>query len=853
MQSSDKLLKNRTLWGVIASVLIMAAVAFFYFYPDDVQGNVLRQHDIQQGMANGQEAKAYFEATGETSRWTNSLFSGMPTFQIAPDYPSNHLFHWIDSVMGLGLPHPANLLMMMMLGFFILLMAMKMRWYVALIGAIGYGLSSYFIIIIGAGHIWKFVTLAYVPPTIAGIVLCYRGRYLAGGALAALFAMLQISSNHVQMTYYFLFVIAGFVIAYLIKALRDKNMRRCGIATGVLAIAAVLAVTANLPSLYNTYSYSKETIRGGHSELTQPGASSSSDGLDRDYITQYSYGTSETFTLLIPNVKGGATAKPEKGGMTSMSLGALPQARELAQNGTLSPGEAQYLDYISQYFGEPEGTNGPVYVGALIVALFLVGCAIVRGPLKWALVALTILSLLLALGRNCMWLTDMMIDHMPMYSKFRTVESILVIAEFTIPLLAAMALQELLSGTPAEAWTLYKRPVLWSFGIVLALCLIGIVMPGFYGSVISDGDRQIDAMIQQSLASQGADGAMLQQLSLNNPRIYSAIEHLRHNMVESDSMRSFLIVAAGFGILMLYFRQKLSLGIAAAGIGIIVLGDLFMVNKRYLDTESFVPKALSRGEVFPLTDTDRAILADTTSHYRVLNMPQFWQPGPSYRHKAIGGYHAAKLTRYQDLIERHLTPFLHGTPSDGDWNVVNMLNARYVVDYSGQPIFNEEAMGNAWFVDKVQYVDGADAEMAAIDIIAPDSVAVADSRFRDILGASAPKSAGDTIYLTSYAPNRLTYHARTAHGGVATFSEVYFPWGWQAEIDGQPAQIGRVNYLLRAIDIPAGTHTVTMRFDPQSLRTTTAAARVAIILIYIALAAAIAVPVAMSKKRKPQS
>ena len=246
MQSSDKLLKNRTLWGVIASVLIMAAVAFFYFYPDDVQGNVLRQHDIQQGMANGQEAKAYFEATGETSRWTNSLFSGMPTFQIAPDYPSNHLFHWIDSVMGLGLPHPANLLMMMMLGFFILLMAMKMRWYVALIGAIGYGLSSYFIIIIGAGHIWKFVTLAYVPPTIAGIVLCYRGRYLAGGALAALFAMLQISSNHVQMTYYFLFVIAGFVIAYLIKALRDKNMRRCGIATGVLAIAAVLAVTANI-------------------------------------------------------------------------------------------------------------------------------------------------------------------------------------------------------------------------------------------------------------------------------------------------------------------------------------------------------------------------------------------------------------------------------------------------------------------------------------------------------------------------------------------------------------------------------------------------------------------------------
>ena len=848
MEKIKRMLHDRRTWAIVGSVVALALISLIYFYPDAMQGNVLRQHDIQQGMAIGQEAKAFAEATGETSRWTNSLFSGMPTFQISPSYPSNSLFGWINTVMGLGLPEPANLLCMMMVGFFILLLAMRLRWYVALMGALAYGFSSYFIIIIGAGHIWKFITLAYIPPTIAGVVLCYRGRYLAGAAMAALFAMMQIASNHVQMSYYFLFVTIGFSIAYLCQAVKRGHVKQWGIATGALALAALLAVTANLPSLYNTYEYSKETMRGGHSELSQPGGAKSTSGLDRDYITQYSYGTSETFSLLIPNVKGGASVKPEKGSNKILSLQTLPETAEMVGNGELSSQEAQYLEYISQYFGEPEGTNGPVYVGALIVVLFLIGCVIVRGPMKWVLLVLTVLSVLLALGRNFMFLTDLMIDYMPMYSKFRTVESILVIAEFTMPLLAAIALQQLL--VRKDVWIKHRRAILWCFGIVLGLCLIGVIFPGFYGSAISDNDRQIDAMIAQTLKGQGVDAATIQYFSLNNPRIYSAIETLRHSMVEADAMRSFIIVGAGFALLMLYFRKKLSVSVVAVLVCLLVCGDLFMVNKRYLDSASFVPEQLAAGDPFPLTEADRTILADTAMHYRVMDIPRFWQAAPSYRHKTIGGYHAAKLTRYQDLIDRHLNNFLDGTQSDADWNVLNMLNARYIVDMSGRPLFNDEAYGNAWLVGSVKYADGADAEMEALSVIDPRHEAVADAKFSDILGTSKPVSEGDTIFATSYAPNAITYHADSRNGGVAVFSEVYFPWGWSATVDGNPVEIGRVDYLLRAINLPAGSHTITMRFDPASLHNTTVAAYIAIILIYLAVAAALVMWITGAAPRK---
>lgn len=838
--------KLRKLLAFAGGLAIIALIAFAFFYPDAQQGNELRQHDMQQGIAIGQEAKAFAEATGEISRWTNSLFSGMPTFQIAPSYPSSSLYSWINSAMGLGLPSPANLIAMMMTGFFILLLAMRMRWGVALLGAIAYGLSTYFVIIIGAGHIWKFVTLAYIPPTIAGIVLCYRGRYLAGGALAALFAMMQIAGNHAQMTYYFLYVIIGIVIATGISAFRTKEMPRWLKATGTLAAAGILAVTANLPSLYNTYEYSKETMRGRHSELTAPasqgGAEGRTSGLDKDYITQYSYQPSETFSLLIPDIKGGASAKPEKGRMVPVSLGDLDGAKEAGEL------EQQYLGYMSQYFGDPEGTNGPVYVGALIVALFLLGCVIVKGPMKWALLILTVFSILLAWGRHAMTFTDIMLSIAPMYSKFRTVESILVIAEFTMPLLAVMALQQLI--TTPDSWTRYRKPLLWCFGTAMGFCILAWAVPGLFGEAITDNDRMIDGYITSSLMSQGYDAATARGFSLSNPDIYSAVESLRYGLVRSDALRSLLIVAIGLALIVLYMKQKLTASIVTIALAVTVLADLYTVNKRYINHNSFVAKQLTVGPPIAKTPADEAILADTAMNYRVMDIPRFYSADPSYYHKMIGGYHAAKLTRYQDLIDRHLGAFTRGQESESDWNVLNMLNARYVVGMDGQPLLNPEAYGNAWWVDKVEYVDGADAEMAALDRINPRTTAVADSRFRAALGEGVATAPGDTIFETTYAPNRLTYHTRSARGGVAVFSEIFFPWGWEATIDGQPAEIGRADYVLRALRIPAGEHTVEMRFDPASLRVTDNAATAAIIVIYLGLAGAVAMTLRGHKKEK---
>ena len=829
----------RKLITFLVCVVAIAAVAFAFFYPDAMQGNELRQHDMQQGIANSHEV-AQYAATGDTPRWTGSLFSGMPTFQIAVKYPSTRLFGWVNTVMGLGLPSPSSLLAMMMIGFFILLVAMDMKWYIALIGAIAYGLSTYFIIIIGAGHIWKFIVLAYVPPTIAGVILCYKGRYLLGGALAAFFAMMQIAGNHVQMSYYFLYVILGVVIAYGVMAYRNKAMKAWCKATGVLAVAAVLAVVANMPNLYSTYEYSKETMRGRHSELTQPGsAEQATSGLDKDYITQYSYQPSETFSLLIPNIKGGASARPAKGQFTMMNLSDLPDAGGYGQM------EQQYLSYMSQYFGDPEGTNGPVYVGALIFALFLMGCVIVKGPMKWALLALTVFSIVLAWGKHAMTFTDIMLAVAPMYSKFRTVESILVIAEFTMPLLAVMALQQIV--TTPDCYARYRKPLFWCFGITLALCVLGYIAPGIYGSAITDNDRMIDGYITSSLVQQGYDSATARGFSLSNPDIYAAVEGLRYGLVSADALRSLIFVALGGLVLLFFMRGKLKRAAAVAVVGILVLADLYGVNKRYLSHDSFAPKELTVGDPIAMTPADRQILADTAMNYRVMDIPRFYSSDPSYYHKTIGGYHAAKLTRYQDLIDRHLSNFTKGTQTDADWNVLNMLNARYVVGMDGSALYNPEAMGNAWWVENVAYVDGADQEMARLGEIDPARAAVADKRFRSVLGDGAPVAQGDTIYETSYAPDRLTYRARSANGGVAVFSEVYFPWGWDVTIDGKPAELGRVDYVLRALRIPAGEHVVEMTFDPKSVRTADTLATVAIILIYIALAGAVFVAVKRSR------
>lgn len=809
------MLKCKTTLTVLLSVVVLAVVSLVYFYPDALQGNVLRQNDTLQGIAIGHECQQYAAETGDVSRWTNSLFSGMPTFQISPTYESTGLISWINKVYGLGLPSPANLLFMMMIGFFILLMACRTRWYVALIGAIAWGFSTYFIILIGAGHIWKFLALTYVPPTIAGVILCYRGRYLLGGAVTALFAMMQLTANHVQMSYYFGFVIAFIALAYLEKAIKEKEMKKWSIATGSLLAAAILAVAANSPNLYNTYKYSKETMRGGHSEIADGGAKATQGGLDKDYITAWSYGKAETFTLLVPNVKGGATILPAKGENHLLSLAQTQKAAELYSSGQISAEDYQYLAQFPQYFGDQPMTNGPVYVGAFIFMLFLIGCVIVKGHLKWALLGVTILTVMLSWGHNMMWFTDLFIDYFPLYNKFRTVSSILVVAEFTIPLLAMLALNRIF--TEPDVLKRNMKLIFITLGIGAAVCLVIALFPGIF-RIFSEQEQQ-----------QYINSGVAQQV----PSLFAAITTVRESLISADAWRSLLVIVAGTVVLFLFVAEKIKTAAAATMLVVVTLFDLYTVNKRYLSSDSFMTDMTVDDPSFTARAVDNEILQDTTMNYRVLDYNHFMEAMPSYFHKAVGGYHAAKLTRYQDLIDHQI--------ARGNMEVLNMLNTRYFIVGDTVAHLNPMALGNAWFVDTLSYVGTPREEMSFLSDFDASMEAVADAKFEPVLGKATPKAEGDTIFETTYSPKALTYHAESRNGGIAVFSEVYFPWGWKATIDGKEAEIGRVNYLLRAMRIPAGSHTIRMEFNPDSVSTTETLAYISIVLIYIALIAAIVI------------
>lgn len=797
----------------IGSVLFFVVVSYVYFLPDLAEGKVLFQPDTQQGVGVGQEVKQFREETGEMSRWTNSLFGGMPNYQISPSYAPSKIVHFLETCYRLWLPSPASLVFIMMLGFFILLVTLRMKWYLAVLGAVAYAFSSYFFILIAAGHIWKFVTLAYIPPTIAGILLAYRGRYWAGAMLTAFFATFQIASNHVQMTYYFLFVIVALVVAFLVDSIQKKTLSVFFKATGSLLAAGLLAIAVNLPNLYNTYEYSKHTIRGvpelhTTSDTAEDVSNKTKNGLDRDYIVQWSYGIGETWSLLVPDVKGGS----------SEPLGAHPE--ELSE---VNPQYRQYLgQMMSRYWGDQPFTAGPVYVGAFVLTLFILGCFVVKGPMKWALLVSTILSISLSWGRNFMPLTDLFIDYFPMYNKFRTVSSILVIAEFCIPLLAVLALNELLKNP--QVLMRERRGVIVSITLTAGVSLLFALFPSVFFSFMSDMEK----------------AAFLPQAQ-GNPQVtelLNALQQVRQHIFTSDAWRSFFIVLLGCTILFLYWKGKLGKSVCVALIGVLVLADVYSVDKRYLNSDHFVFKKQVT-DPFPMTVVDKQILQDQDPNYRVLNLTvnTFNDATTSYYHKSVGGYHAAKLRRYQDLIEHQL--------SKGNAGVINMLNTKYIIDKNdtGQPVViqNPDAAGNAWFVPQIKWVAGADEEMAALTGFDPKSEAVIDDRFRKELGIDAVQAPlpGDTIYLTSYKPNELKYDVHTQNGGLAVFSEIYYPAGWCVTVDGKPAKEVRADYVLRAMYLPKGTKEVVFRFDPKSVTVTETIAFIAMSVLLLACVAGI--------------
>lgn len=821
-------------------IVIFAVISFAYFFVPVSQGKILFRHDSQASVGLGQELTQYEQRTGEVTRWTNSVFSGMPTYQISPSYNSTDGLSAVMSAYHLWLPDYVWFIFAYLLGFYILLRAFNFRQSLAALGSIIWAFSSYFLIIIAAGHLWKVMALAYLPPMIGGVVLAYRGKYLWGFIVTAVFTAFEIKANHVQMTYYYLFIVLFMVIAYLVQAIREKRLQHFFKASGILIAAALIGIAINISNLYHTWEYQKESMRG-KSELTKANsANQTSSGLDRDYITQWSYGIDETLTLLVPDAKGGASVP------LSQNATAMAKANPEVEN--MLP---QLYEAIPQYFGTQPGTSGPVYVGAFVLFLFVLGLFIVKTPIKWALLAATALSILLSWGHNFMGFTNFFLDYVPMYAKFRTVASILVIAEFTIPLLAALALKRIVDEP--TVLTKNMKYVYASLALTAGVALAIALMPSMMGPFVSDQERQMLSGIQGMTPD-------VQNMML------SSIATMRGAMVSADAWRSIVIIIIGVAMLLLFKAQKIKAIYLIVGISALCLIDLWQVDKRYLNDEMFVPKS-ERDTPQQATATDLQILKDKSLSYRVLNFASgaFNENNTSYFHKSIGGYHPAKLRRYQEMIDKYIAPEMQtamqaiankgGVMSEVDgrklFPILNMLNAKYfIVPLQGNAttsIQNPYAQGNGWFVDKLTYVADANAEYAEVGKIDVSHEAVADKKFEPILGQTQTNDSTARVVLTKYEPNNMTYTVNSTKGGVVVFSEVYYP-GWTATIDGQPAELGRVNYILRALNVKAGKHEVVLDFHPTSISTTETIAYAALIVLLLAICVAI-----YSEKKKQKT
>jgi len=833
-------------------VALFAAIAFVYFMSPVSKGYRLEQHDSGANDGINVEINQYRDAhDGETPRWVTSLFGGMPTYQIAPSYDSTKTMSFVEKAYHLWFPDYVWYIFASMLGFYILLRAFDFRRWMAALGAVVWAFSSYFFIIIAAGHIWKVMTLAYIPPTIAGIALCYRKKYILGTIVTAIFATLQIQANHVQMSYYFLTIEVLLVVAYLIQAIKEKEMLSFGKATAGVALAAAIAICLNASNLYHTYEYAKDTMRG-KSELVKQGKveDQTDSGLERSYITAWSYGIDESMTFLIPNVKGGASVP------LSMNKTAMKKADgQLEQMGIYGA--------FTQYWGEQPGTSGPVYLGALVCMLFVLGLLVIpnKHPLKWALLAAGVLTLLLGWGKNFMPFTDFFIDHVPMYSKFRTVASILVVVEFVVPFIALWGLKVWVEKPE-------QKPLYVAVVFTVVICLIYVMSPGLGSDCLSMNDK---VAVKQYVSAGYFDEAFGQN-------ILRSLSNMRAAMVSADAWRSILFILLGAVAMWWYAKKKegevmpKQVTLLSVVLLAICLIDMWQVNKRYLYDDMFVePQGAAR---IQKTDADNYILekSGTGRDYRVLNftVSTFNDNTTSAFYSSVGGYHAAKLRRYQELIEAHIAPemskvyeALRSAPmdtvamaleqspypaydltavnTDSLFPVINMLNTRWFILGAGEkgevklPVENQTAFGNAWFVTDIEWAANANEELDALgNVNLRNTAVVAKADF------SFLQAGGDgMVKLISYGANEAKYEVESEKGGLVVFSEVYYP-GWTATIDGQPTEVGRANYVLRAINVPSGKHEVVFTFDPQSIHTTETIAYVALaVLVLLIVVAAV--------------
>ena len=827
----------------VVAIVAFVAVAMIYCAPL-LEGKVLVQGDVNNWKGVAQEARAYYDEHGTRTWWTNSTFSGMPTYQITGSLPSGEVRNGMAKIAHLGMEggwEAIGIIFAYFFGFFLMLRCFKVNPWLSIIGGLAIGFSTYFFLIIPAGHVTKAMALGFLAPMVGGFYAIFRKQYWLGAPLVTLYGIMSINL-HPQMTYYIFMLIGVLACAELYIHIKDKAWKDLGISLGVLALSLLLVVGTKVSWLEMNQSYLKETMRGGHSELNSSGDNKEKPvGLDFDYATAWSYGVDETMTLLIPNWEGGASG---------YDVGAKSGLCKTMVNNRIPKRSAeQFCSQAPVYRGEKAFTSGPVYVGAIICFLFVLGLLIVPGPYKWALLVATLFSVTLAWGRNMMWLTELFFNYFPMYNKFRAVESILVVAEITMPLLGILALQQIVDKK--IAWEKLRVNMFIAGGITAGLCLFFALFAG-----VVDVTSSYDAQWANQVPAWLRD----------------AIYDERVAMIKADAWRSFIYIALGFAIIFWYAwqsqkeEQKKYSYILYGVLAVLVLADMVPVNKRFFGNENFV-KAKDADAYFAMQPYEQQILQDKT-YYRVLNLATntFNDARTSYRLNSIGGYHAAKLRRYQDLIDEHISremnPFLQTVmrtqgfmlPDENagkDFAVLNMLNMKYaVVPTQGSrqvPVMNPYAMGNCWFVDEVILVDTPDEECAALRTIDLYKQAVADKRFAAELDVTrtevAPLMAFDKneIELTSYQPNCLEYVAMTEQNKVAVFSEIYYPHDWHLYIvdkDGNnniEIPLARVNYTLRAAVIPAGAHQLRMVFEPHALKTDKASMAIMILALLLSV------------------
>lgn len=773
------------------TVLFFIFLAYAYMFPL-LEGKELATHDIQSHAGMSKELSDYREATGKEAIWTNSMFGGMPGYMISVVYSSN-LFTFVQTKI-MTLFHPASMIILYLLGFYILLNSLKINRWLSVAGALAFGFSSYHLIILSAGHNSKAYAIGYLMIVIAGILMAYRHNRYKGAILLSAGLALEIMAGHPQITYYGLLAMIVFGITELIYAIREKRLLAFTKTTGVLVVGAMLAVAVNFSYLYTSYEYSKKTIRG-KSELSH-NLENKTTGIDKDYMVQWSQGVSETLTLLIPNFKGGSHSTNP--GIDSESFKALQQNR--VEN------PRQIINQIIMYHGEKPYTAGPYYAGAIIIFLFVLGLFVVKGADKWWLVAATIMSIVLAWGKYVMPLTSFLLDYLPLYNKFRAPEMTLTIALFTMPLLGFLALNRIFTGQVDSKE--FLKGLKWAFGITAGVTLLFALLPGAAGDFSAPFDRSYpDWLIDTVLTD-------------------------RQSMLRADAFRSFIFIALAAGALLLWHLKKMKAEIFFGALALLILTDLWMIDKRYLNNDNFVSKREANAP-FQATPADLEILKDKDLSYRVLPLQNPWADSrASYFHKNLGGYHAAKLRRYQEMIEHHFTPeiekMINGLQNQqseeevfSGLTALNMLNTRYILfDLNSPPIPNPYTLGNAWFVSNYELVPDADAEIETLQGIDPSTTAVVDKRFEEqIQGKIFTPDSSAMINLTEYQPNYLKYHYNAAAEQLAVFSEIYYRDGWKAFVDGKEQPHFRANYILRAMVLPAGSHTVEFRFKPSSFIT----------------------------------